>query len=112
MNGIKTLSENIADLGAAKIVYSAYQHFVEKNGSDDILPGLNYSSNQLFWISAAQVWCSKTRPEYDIDQYTTGRHAPNKFRIIGSFRNNYNFSQDFNCEYGSAMNPYQKCEVW
>jgi len=30
----------------------------KERGEEPKLPGLNYSINQLFWISAAQTWCS------------------------------------------------------
>lgn len=93
-------------------MYSAYQKFVERNGPEPILPGLNYTQNQLFWISAAQLWCAVTRPEFDTVQYTTDVHAPNKFRIIGTFSNMETFAQDFKCAPGSKMNPVNKCHVW
>lgn len=56
MNGIITQGENIADNGAVKGMYKAYQSYVERNGAEATLPGLNYTQNQLFWISAAQLW--------------------------------------------------------
>lgn len=112
MNGINTQGENIADNGALKGMYAAYQTYVDRNGPEPVLPGLNYSPNQLFWISAAQLWCAVTAPEFDTMQYTTDVHAPNKYRIIGTFSNNDNFARDFNCAPGSKMNPLNKCEVW
>lgn len=60
-----SLGENIADNGAVKGMYGAYQTFVERNGPEPTLPDLNYTQNQLFWISAAQLWCAVTRPEFD-----------------------------------------------
>lgn len=93
-------------------MYAAYQTFVKFNGVEPLLPGLHYTQNQLFWISAAQLWCAVTRPEYDIIQYTTDVHAPNKYRILGTFTNMERFSNDFNCAPGTNMNPINKCEVW
>lgn len=112
MNGVNTQGENIADNGAVKGMYAAYQTFVQQNGPEAILPGMNYTANQLFWISAAQLWCAKTRPEFDVLQYTNDVHAPNKHRIIGTFSNMHNFSNDFSCSAGAKMNPAHKCEVW
>lgn len=108
-----TQGENIADNGAAKILHQAYQDFVRQHGSEAVLPGLTrYTPNQLFWISAAQTWCTKTRPEYDTLMYSTNAHAPSKFRVIGTFSNTQLFSNDFNCPVGSKMNPIHKCEMW
>ena len=32
-----------------------YQTFVKEMGSEPMLPGLEYTPNQLFWISSANV---------------------------------------------------------
>lgn len=109
---MNTQGENIADNGAVKGTYAAYQSYVQRNGPEPTLPELNYTANQLFWISAAQLWCAVTRPEFDTNQYTTDMHAPNMYRIIGTFSNDNSFSRDFNCPSGSPMNPIHKCEVW
>lgn len=112
VNGVNTQGENIADNGAVKLAYAAYQTFVEQNGPEPILPELNYTPNQLFWLSSAQLWCAVTRPEFDTMQYTTDVHAPNEYRIIGTLSNVDSFSHDFNCPSGSNMNPINKCVVW
>lgn len=58
LNGVNTQGENIADNGGIKEAYLAYQKYVEEKGPEGKLPGLDYNTNQLFWISAAQTWCS------------------------------------------------------
>ncbi|KAL7013332.1 hypothetical protein ACKWTF_015336 [Chironomus riparius] len=112
LNGINTQGENIADNGGVKEAYRAYQKFVAKNGSEKKLPGLKYTSNQLFWISYAHNWCSVHRPESMKLRITTKHHSPGQFRIIGPLSNMKEFSKDFNCPIGSPMNPAHKCEVW
>lgn len=63
MNGTQTQSENIADNAGIKEAYRAYQKWAKDNGPEPYLPGLQqYSPEQMFWISAAQVWCSVRRP--------------------------------------------------
>jgi neprilysin len=112
LNGIKTQGENIADNGGAKEAYLAYQNYVKKNGAEPGLPGLNYSTNQLYWISSAQTWCAVFRPEAMKSRILTGVHSPNQFRVHGPFSNMKEFSKDFKCPEGSGMNPIEKCEVW
>lgn len=112
VNGVNTQGENIADNGGIKASYAAYQTFIQQNVPDQLLAGLNYTANQLFWISAAQLWCAVTRPEFDTLQYATNAHSPFNYRIIGAFRNSHNFSSDFNCAPNSRMNPVDKCEIW
>lgn len=112
MNGVQTQGENIADVGGFKAAYGAYQRYVQQNGAESTLPGMDYTPNQLFWISAAHSACMVTRPELEIELYTNDPHAPNNFRIIGSFSRLKLFSDDFNCPTDSPMNPTKKCHVW
>ncbi|XP_065355214.1 neprilysin-2 isoform X2 [Calliphora vicina] len=112
LNGINTQGENIADNGGIKESYLAYKQWVAQNGEEPKLPGLNYSPQQMFWISAAQTWCAKYRKETLKMRITTGVHSPNEFRVLGSLSNMKDFSRDFQCPEGTPMNPVQKCEVW
>ena len=53
IDGVRTLGENIADNGGMKIAFRAYRkHQKERNVQ---LPGLNYTSDQLFFIAFAHV---------------------------------------------------------
>ena len=85
----------------------------------------------MFWLSAANVWCSKvhifdlnyennykiilkTRPQALKLSVLTGAHSPDKFRVQGTFSNMAAFSRDWNCPVGSKMNPPKEdqCKVW
>ena len=69
LNGINTQGENIADNGGIKEAYLAYKKLVLENGDEPRLPGLDYSPEQLFWLSAAQTWCSVYRPGKVVKQF-------------------------------------------
>jgi predicted metalloendopeptidase len=129
LNGIITQGENIADNGDALSAYAAYLKWVEKNSDEPKLPGLNYSSKQLFWISLAQTWCAlylkgEIQDEaFNIQTFhplsenlrskiATNGHSVNRFRVIGSLSNSPEFSKDFQCPEGSNMNPVKTCKVW
>merc|ERR1719378_1863055 len=112
LNGVNTQGENIADNGGIKEAYLAYQSWVDRHGEEAKLPGLQgYTSNQMFWISAANVWCSKYRDKALEKRIKTGAHSPGLFRVLGPLRNSPEFARDFNCPLGSGMNPVKKCEV-
>lgn len=112
VNGLKTVNENLADTGGIKVSYDAYRRYVEEDGDEPMLAGLNYTANQLFWISSARILCSVTRPEYKIIENLISDHLPHEYRIIGAFSNSESFSKDFGCRVGSTMNPTKKCEIW
>ncbi|XP_064459407.1 neprilysin-2-like isoform X2 [Ornithodoros turicata] len=112
VNGINTQGENIADNGGIKEAYMAYKKWVTANGEEHPLPGLKYTTDQLFWISAANVWCGKYRPEVMKLRIVSGSHSPAPFRVIGPMSNTPEFARDFNCPLGSSMNPSSKCTVW
>jgi len=76
------------------------------------MPGLDYTPQQMFWISAGQVWCSTYREEAIKNQVITGVHSPGQFRVIGPMSNSKEFAEDFKCASGTPMNPVAKCEVW
>ncbi|XP_063903436.1 neprilysin-2-like [Zophobas morio] len=112
LNGVRTQGENIADNGGVKQAYLAYKKWQRSNAPEPKLPGLKYDPRQLFWVSAAQIWCSKHRPEAIALQVTVDAHSPAEFRVLGPFSNSEFFAKDFNCPVGSKMNPEHKCSVW
>lgn len=63
--------ENIADNGGIKEAYLAYRKWQQNSQVDPLLPGLDYTQPQMFWIAAAQTRCSAARyGEFKIDIFT------------------------------------------
>ncbi|XP_069163087.1 neprilysin-2 isoform X2 [Procambarus clarkii] len=112
LNGINTQGENIADNGGIKEAYLAYNQWAKDNGEEKTLPSLPYSTRQLFWLSAANVWCGKYRPETLKLRILTGAHSPSQFRVNGPFSNQPEFARDWHCPIGSTLNPTKRCSVW
>lgn len=104
--------ENIADNGGLKEAFLAYRKWVRDHESEKSLPGLEYTPDQLFWISAANVWCGKYRTEVLKLRVLVGSHSPPMFRVIGPMSNIQEFAESWNCPIGSNMNPVNKCAVW
>ncbi|XP_038677775.1 endothelin-converting enzyme 1 isoform X2 [Scyliorhinus canicula] len=112
VNGKQTLGENIADNGGLKAAYHAYENWVKKNGEEILLPTLDLTNRQLFFLGFAQVWCSVRTPESSHEGLITDPHSPSMYRVIGTVANSVEFAEHFKCPAGSAMNPVRKCEVW
>ncbi|XP_034022123.1 membrane metallo-endopeptidase-like 1 [Thalassophryne amazonica] len=112
VSGISTLGENIADNGGVRQAYKAYLKWVERHGEELRLPGLDMDHKQLFFLNFAQVWCGAYRPEYASQSIKTDSHSPLEYRVLGSLQNFEAFSEAFQCEKGSPMNPELKCRVW
>ncbi|XP_076639917.1 neprilysin-4 isoform X3 [Colletes latitarsis] len=113
IDGHNTQGENIADNGGIKQAFRAYERWLRLNGdADEILPGLNATGKQLFFLNFAQVWCGSMRPEATRNKLKTAVHSPGKFRVIGTLSNSKDFAEVFNCSLGAPMNPLKKCSVW
>ena len=87
VNGLLTLGENIADAGG---VTASFQAWKRRDGErpDPLLPGLQHSftKEQLFFVSYANWWCGKTRPETVVNRLLTDPHSPFDVRVVVSFR--------------------------
>ncbi|XP_038075381.1 neprilysin-4-like [Patiria miniata] len=109
LNGEQTQGENIADNGGLRESYKAYMDNIPKQPR---LPGIDFTEEQMFFLSFSQIWCSVFKPE-GVDNYIdNGVHSPGRYRVIGPLQNNEAFSAAFNCPAGSYMNPDTKCKVW
>lgn len=112
VDGKLTLSENIADNGALNIAFRAYQNWVSKYGTEELMPGLKRSSEQLFFLSYAQMWCSTFTPTQIFRRAKTDTHALPIYRVNGVLSNMEEFSKAFNCPKESKLNPTKRCRVW
>ncbi|CAF0725068.1 unnamed protein product [Adineta steineri] len=114
INGNQTQGENIADNGGVKEAFYAYKKWIKAHGNlDKKLPGLiKYSSEQMFFINYAQVWCSKMTDPYAMSRVLTGVHAPGQFRVLGPTSNFVDFDRVFSCKPGQGNSRLNKCTVW
>ena len=111
VNGKQTLGENLADVGGIQLAYHAYEFWTTDFGEEDILPSLNFTQKQLFWIRSAQLHCSKFGD--NALKYWLGYAAypPGGLRTNGMLMFSNQFAKDFNCPKNSPMNPRKKCGV-
>ena len=70
----------IQKLNHCTAMYYLIESWMREHGNeDDLLPGLNYTRNQMFWISAANTWCIKTSKEVKITVTCVQEKVANKF---------------------------------
>ncbi|GFT82831.1 neprilysin-1 [Nephila pilipes] len=112
INGKMTQGENVADNGGLKQAYRAYKKWVKRHGEEPLLPGLNLTHDQLFFLNYAQIWCGSMRPEDALSKVRSSVHSPGPIRVLGPLSNSYDFARTYNCPPGSRMNPKKKCSVW
>ena len=84
----------------------------DENWEEPLLPGLNLTQRQLFWVAFGQTNCEKFKNEALIRYLKTDSHSPGEYRVKGSLRNNANFAKDFACPIESPMNPSSRYLVW
>ncbi|XP_041369602.1 endothelin-converting enzyme homolog [Gigantopelta aegis] len=112
VNGSFTLDENIADNGGVRAANYAYQTWIEEHTEEPKLPGLNLTHYQIFFVSFAQMYCSKYTDIGLLDHLLKDPHSPGYARVNGALSNSKTFSWAFECSNAARMNPRIKCRVW
>jgi endothelin-converting enzyme/putative endopeptidase len=110
VNGKLTLGENIADQGGLKLAYAAYRG--KRARATRMAPPEIFTGEQQFFISFAQSWCTKRRPDLDRLLANVDPHSPPRYRVDGAVANSEAFAAAFSCPAGSPMAPPMRCAVW
>jgi putative endopeptidase len=100
VNGKLTEGENIADIGGLAIAYAAFKKTPEGQ-SDTTINGL--TPDQRFFLSFAQIWRLKTRPERMLWRINNDPHSPEKYRVNGPTSNMTSFYKAFGVKPGDKM---------
>ncbi|KDQ18052.1 hypothetical protein BOTBODRAFT_29367 [Botryobasidium botryosum FD-172 SS1] len=102
--GIRDVDEMVADSGLV-LTYRAWRAQLHRS-EEPLLPGLDYTREQLFFISYAQVFAAN---EEDVAVGTSWSH-----RVEGTLRNIPEFAEAFSCPRGSKLNPppHKRCTLW
>ncbi|XP_052821500.1 neprilysin-1-like [Mya arenaria] len=112
IDGKNTQGENIADNGGLKQAYRAYKKYELIHGVEPLLPGLNMTHDQLFFLNFAQIWCGNMRDKAALEKIRTSVHSPGPIRAKIPLSNSEDFAKAYSCTLGSPMNPKHKCAVW
>ena len=111
VNGELTLGENIGDLGGLAIAYKAWQIAC---GGTEPEPIDRLTGAQRLFMSWAQVWCGKSRPERARQLIAIDPHSPAEIRCNQVVRNLDAFHEAFNVKPSDPMwlAPQQRVSIW
>ncbi len=111
VNGAFTVGENIGDLSGLEIAYKAYK-LALKGASAPVIDGL--TGDQRFFLSWAQAWRGKNRPEEIRRRIATDPHSPDEFRCNQIVRNLAPFYEAFEVTESDAMwlAPSERVRIW
>jgi putative endopeptidase len=111
VNGAFTVGENIGDLSGLEIAYKAYK--LALNGADaPVIDGL--TGEQRFFLSWAQAWRGKNRPEEIRRRIATDPHSPDEFRCNQIVRNLEPYYSAFEVTPTDQMwlEPAERVRIW
>jgi putative endopeptidase len=111
VNGAFTVGENIGDLSGLEIAYKAYK--LALNGAEaPVIDGM--TGDQRFFLSYAQAWRGKNRPEETRRRIATDPHSPDEFRCNQIVRNLDAFYAAFDVSPEDAMwlAPEKRVSIW
>lgn len=100
VNGELTLGENMADIGGLAIAYAAFK-MTKQGQSEEKIDGL--TPDQRFFMSCAQVWRIKTRPERLLWRINNDPHSPEMYRVNGPTSNMEAFYKAYGVREGDKM---------
>ncbi|KAF9001901.1 hypothetical protein BDQ17DRAFT_1357686 [Cyathus striatus] len=116
VNGNLTSGENIGDTGLIQ-AYRAWKTQYRASlaaGTEYLLPGLQFSREQLFFISFARIWARAMKPAAAVQRIRTDPHSPSEYRVDGTVYNIPEFAEAFQCKKGAKLNPprEKQCVFW
>ena len=111
VNGAFTVGENIGDLSGLEIAYKAYK-LALKGADAPVIDGL--TGDQRFFLSWAQAWRGKNRPEEIRRRIATDPHSPDEFRCNQIARNLAPFYSAFDVTESDVMwlEPSARVRIW
>jgi len=104
-------SENISDNLGLGIAHMAYRLSL-KGQPAPVIDG--FSGDQRFYMGWAQVWRSKSNPEYLLNSLNLASHVPGHVRGNGAVRNQQSFYEAFEIKEGDKMylSPEKRISIW
>ncbi|MGO1544414.1 MAG: M13 family metallopeptidase [Gulosibacter sp.] len=111
VNGELTIGENIGDLGGLGIAWKAYLRHLD-GAEAEVIDGL--TGPERFFLSWAQAWREKRRPEYMKMLLAVDPHSPAEFRCNQIVRNLEPYYETFGVAEGDGLwlAPEERVTIW
>ncbi|KAK9239731.1 hypothetical protein V1525DRAFT_16115 [Lipomyces kononenkoae] len=106
VNGKLTEGENIADNGGIAAAFNAWKKH-EAASPSPLLPGLNLTKEQIFFVNYGRWWCGKIRPGTAAQRIYTDPHSPSFVRVLAVAEDSQDFIDAFQCK-----NKQPRCVLW
>jgi predicted metalloendopeptidase len=101
VDGSKSLRVNFADFLSYEFAYKAMRKDIDNLVDKPLrLPGLHYSIEQFFWISAMQRYCHVSKDQETLQKLVLSSFPIESFRANNPLKNNFDFARDFGCNDG------------
>jgi putative endopeptidase len=112
INGRLTLGENLADIGGLNVAYDAWQLSLKGKPAPQPIDG--FTPEQRFFLSFANFWREKTRPEAERMYLVSNPHSPERWRVNGTVSQVDAFARAFGCKPGDplVLPPETRLHLW
>jgi putative endopeptidase len=112
INGRLTLGENLADIGGLSVAYDAWQLSLKGKPAPQPIDG--FTPEQRFFLSFANFWREKTRPEAERMYLVSNPHSPERWRVNGTVSEVDAFARAFGCKPGDplVLPPDRRLRLW
>lgn len=101
VKGAMTVGENTADIGGVAIAFDAFK--MTKEGQDTTKKTGEFSPDQRFFISVANIWRVKMKDEFLRLWINNNPHSPPMWRVNGPLMNNAHFYKAYQVQPGDKM---------
>lgn len=96
VNGKRSVNEDVADLGGARVAYSAWKSAAKRGSTAALIEG--FTQDQLYFIGIGRIWRAAWEGVPPVMP-----HAPNFARTNGIARQMPEFARAFGCTAKNAM---------
>ncbi|WP_176340162.1 M13 family metallopeptidase [Xanthomonas hortorum] len=113
VDGRRTMSENIADLGGINVAYDALHNDLRKHPERAVAVD-GFTPEQRFFLAYAKIWRGSLREQAMLNTLARDNHSPANIRAIAAPSNMPQFAKAFACKNGDKMvrNDNERVVIW